>query len=131
MASSRRDWVVAAVLAGIAYVVIGRVFALPREHAIAWRYAAWLASGVVFAAHIGHERFRLRSTDRGTALHAALGVALGGFGLAFIGMARSGVRPAWLLALVLWPAFTAIPAFVVALVGGVVLTRLQRSLAAK
>jgi hypothetical protein len=37
-----------------------------------------------------------------------------------------GIRPAWLLALVLWPAFTALPGFLGALVAGAVLARLTR-----
>ena len=119
----------AALLAGIAYVVIGRV---PVPAAKVWRLAAWLASGVVFAAHIGYEHYRLRSSSRATALHTALAVAIGGFGLAVWGMMRSwsmgtGITPLWLFALVAWPAVTAIPAFLVALVIGSVLTRYQRS----
>jgi hypothetical protein len=35
----------------------------------------------------------------------------------------SAIRPAWLLALVLWPAFTAVPAFLLALAVAALLSR--------
>jgi hypothetical protein len=73
----------------------------------------------------------LRHSPRTTAIHTAVGVAIGAFALAVAGALHSlsttsGIRPLWLLALVLWPAFTAVPAFVVALVAGKVLARLSR-----
>jgi hypothetical protein len=122
----------AAVLAGVAYFLIGRLFALPASHVQAWRLGAWVFSGVVYAVHIGYEHFRLRSSTRALALHAALAVALGAAGLAIAGMihslsAGSAIKPAWLLALIIWPAVTAIPAFVVALIAGAVLARLPRN----
>lgn len=63
--------------------------------------------------------------------YVALAVAIGAFGLAVAGMVRSlptgsGVRPLWLLALVLWPAVTAVPAFLVAWIAGAALTRFPR-----
>jgi hypothetical protein len=69
-------------------------------------------------------------------LHAAIAVAIGAFALALAGMihsmsAGSSTRPAWLLALVLWPAFTAIPAFLVALMAAAVLARLPRNAGAE
>lgn len=128
-ATVRRGWVRAALLIGVAYLLIGRGSTLPAGHVEMWRLAAWAASGVVFAAHIGYEHFRLRSSPRRTASHAALAVAIGAFGLAVAGMAHSfvtpaGFRPAWLLALVLWPLITAVPAFLAALLTAVVLARL-------
>jgi hypothetical protein len=65
------------------------------------------------------------------AWHTALGVALGGFGLAVAGAIYSlstttANWTAWLLALIAWPLVTAVPAFLVALVAGAVLTRLGR-----
>jgi hypothetical protein len=65
-------------------------------------------------------------------LHVAVAVAIGAFLLAVAGMIHSlstasGIRPTWLVALVAWPAFTAAPAFLVALMAGVVLARGQRS----
>jgi hypothetical protein len=127
----RNAWVRAALLAGVAYFSIGRGFALPSSHVREWRLAAWLVSGVVYAAHIAYEHFRLRDSPRLTALRVAMGVAIGGFTLAVAAMMHSlsnasAIRPAWLLALVLWPAFTALPAFVGALVAGIVLARLTR-----
>lgn len=119
-ASRRPTWVPAAILLGVVYFVVGRLFALPTNNVHAWRLAAWIVSGVVYAAHIGYEHFRLRSSPRLTALHVAVAVAIGAIGLAVAGMIHSlstasAIRPAWLLALVAWPAITALPAFFVAL----------------
>jgi hypothetical protein len=130
--SRRQAWLRAALLTGLAYFLIGRVFAGPATHPRVWRLAAWVISGAVYAAHIWYEHFRLRSSPRSTALHAALGVAIGAFALALSGMIRalatvSGSRPAWLLALVIWPAVTAAPAFLVAFVAAAILTRLTRN----
>ncbi len=126
--SSRKSWIRAALLAGFAYLIIGRAFAVPTEHAQLWRWAAWVVSAAVYAAHIWYEHFRLGSSTRTTALHVALAVAIGAFGLAVAGMTRSlyttsAIRPAWLLALLLWPAFTAIPAFLVTLAVAALLPR--------
>src|SRR5262249_3129598 len=105
-----------------------RVFAWPTTHVQAWRYAAWAASGVAFAAHIAYEHFALRAAPRGLAGHTALAVALGAFVLAVAGMlhTRSTGAPLGarrLAALVARPAITAIPAFLVALVAASVLAR--------
>lgn len=131
-ASRRQAWVRAALLVGVVYFLIGRVFALPADHVQVWRLAAWVVSGGVYAAHIGYERFRLRNSPRLAAAHVALAVAIGAVGLAVAGMIHSlsttsAIRPAWLLALVIWPAVTAVPAFLVALAAGAVLARLRRS----
>ena len=120
---------VAALVAAVGYVLIGRLFPAPADHVRAWRLAAWIVSGVVFAAHIAYEHFALRHAPRPTALHAATGVALGAAGLAFAAMMNSitsgpGFRPVWFLALVAWPAITAVPAFVVALAVAAALKRL-------
>lgn len=128
VAASRRGWAAALVLAGVAYLLIGRLFAVPRSHVHAWRLAAWLASGVVFVAHLWYERSVQRSAPRRMALHAALGVALGGFLLAFLAGAqelrRTGaVRPTWYLALVAFPLLTGLPAFAAALAAGWLLDR--------
>ena len=93
-----------------------------------WRLAAWVVSGAVYAAHIWYEHFALRNLTRTTALHVAIAVAIGGFGLAVAGMTRSlyttsQIRPGWVLALLLWPALTAVPAFLVALAVAAVLPR--------
>ena len=130
-ASRRKAWLLPALLFGVAYFLIGRVFALPTDHVQAWRIAAWLVCGVLYAAHIGYEHFKLQSAPRFPAMHVAVAVAIGAFGLALAGMIHSlstapGIRPAWLLALVAWPAVTAVPAYLGALVAGVVLQRRSR-----
>lgn len=121
----------AALLAGALYLLIGRVFALPADEVRAWRLAAWVISGIAYGAHIWYEHFRLRNSPRLAAFHVAVGVAIGAFGLAVAGMIYSlstvsTIRPGWLLALVLWPAVTAVPAFLGAVVAGSVLWRLTR-----
>jgi hypothetical protein len=130
--SPRHAWIPAALLLGVVYLVVGRVFARPTDHVQAWRLAAWLVCGAAYAAHIGYEHFRLATSPRSTAMHVAAGVALGAFGLAVAAMvhsmsASSGSRSAWLIALAAWPAITAIPAFVGALVVATVLSRRARS----
>ena len=129
-ASRRPPWVRAALLLGVVYFLIGRLFAVPADHPRLWRLAAWLASGLAYAAHVAHEHFGLRHSPRLVALHAALAVAIGAIALAVAGMIHSlsagaALGPSWLLALVIWPAATAIPAFLVALVAGAVLARLR------
>ena len=129
--SHRQPWIRAALLLGLAYFLVGRGFAAPASHVRVWRLAAWLVSGAMFAAHIAYEHFRLRHAPRSTALHAALAVALGAFGLAVAGalhalLTTSTLRLSWLLAFVVWPLATAVPAFLVALVAGAVLAHLPR-----
>jgi hypothetical protein len=131
MSSNQRGWIRAVLLAGAAYLVIGRVFAFPTSNVQFWRLAAWVVSGAVFATHIGYEHLRLRHSPRTTASHAALAAAIGAFGLAVAAslhklMVSSALEPKWLLALVLWPAITAVPAFVVALAVAAVLARVNR-----
>ncbi len=128
--SKRHRWVWVALLVGAFYLLVGRLFALPADHVRAWRLAAWLVSGCAYAAHIGYEHFRLRNAPRVTALHAAVAVAIGAFGLAVAGMIHSlspgsPIGPAWLVALVAWPAITAVPAYLGALAAAVVLTFLR------
>jgi len=130
-ASPRQPWIRAALIVGAAYFVIGRVFAAPSANLRLWRLAAWMLSGLVYAAHIWYEHFRVHNPPRSTALHVALAVAIGAIGLALAGMIHSlstgtALRPAWLLALVLWPAITASPAFLGALVATAILSRLQQ-----
>jgi hypothetical protein len=118
-----------------AYLVSGLVSAaLARAAASsqgreAWRLTAWIFSAVAFAAHIRYEHLRLRSTPRTTAFHVALAVGLAGFGLAVSaslhGHATNHPFPA--TALLIWPVLTALPAFVVALVVAVVLSRARHN----
>ena len=135
MSESRRQlWMRTAVFLGIGYAVVGIVFALPATHVRAWRLAAWVVSAIGFAAHIAYERFRLKNSHGSAALHVALAVGFGAFGLAvganihslFAGSA-SQHRPLLLLSLGIWPLVTALPAFVVALGTSMALTRMLRS----
>lgn len=134
-APSRQPWLRAALLVGAVYLVIGRVFALPATHVRAWRLAAWIVSGIVFAAHIWYEHLKLRHPARTTALHAAAAAAMGAFALALVAALRAqaltgAIQPRWLLALVLWPLITGVPAFLAALVVVAVLARVPRSVRA-
>ena len=131
---SSRSWVRALLLVAVAYAAIGIVFAalaVDGNHVRVWRLAAWVASAVVAAAHIWYEQYRLGSSPRPTALHAAGAVALGAFGLAlaanvhWLFAGTHGQRPP-LLALPVWPVITALPAFVAALVVAAVLARFSR-----
>jgi hypothetical protein len=132
MNASRQAWLRVALLVGVVYFLIGTVFALPANDLRLWRLSAWVVSGGAYAVHIAYEHYRLGSTPRVGAAHIALAVAIGAILLAVAGMLHalttaSALRPTWLLALVVWPAVTAIPAFVGALVAGAVLARLPPS----
>jgi len=133
--SRSKPWALAALVAGVAYFVIGKVFALPSDNLRAWRLAAWAVSAVVYAVHIAYEHFRLRSSPLLASLHVALAAALGGFLLAVAGLLHSlelepTIKPLWWLALVAWPLLTGVPAFLVALVGLTVFVRMTRRTAA-
>jgi len=128
--SPRRAWVRPVVLLGIGYALVGIVFAVPATHVQAWRLAAWVLSAIGFAAHIAYERVRRRNSPGPAALHVALAVALGAFGLAVGANVHSRStgstgqhRQLLLLALGIWPVMTALPAFLVALGANVVLAR--------
>ena len=128
--SGRQPWVRALVLLGVMYVFVGIVFAVPADHVKVWRLAAWVVSAIAYEAHICYERFRLRNSPHSAALHVALAVALGAFGLAVganihslsIGSTNEH-RRLLLLALGLWPVITALPAFLIALGASWVLAR--------
>lgn len=125
-------------LVGVVYLVVGLVFgALGRagssdQMRAAWRLLAWLISFATFAAHITYEHFRLRSSPVRTALHTSMAVGLGAFGIAVaanIHSSGSGSnRQSSLLhlALVAFPLLTALPAFVVAFVAALSLSRWRR-----
>ncbi len=130
MARSLERWPV--LIVALLYLVIGIAFAaLAREAGVAWRLAAWVISAALFAAHIGYEHARLRSPPRTTALHAALAVALGAFGLAAAAtahaVATASFRGAFVIALVAWPILTGLPAYVVALAAAAGLSLARRS----
>lgn len=124
--SDRKRWLLTAVLLGVVYTVIGVGFgafagwAASNLTRVTWNRLAFLASGIVFAIHIGYEHFRLGSSPLITALHTSIAVALGAFGLALVANihdlgSASGYRPRMLIALVGWPLLTGVPAFIVAL----------------
>ena len=124
------------ILVAVAYVVIGIVFGVlansgDGNHVRLWRLAAWVASAAVAAAHIGYDYYRVGSSPRPTALHAAGAVALGAFGLALAAnihwlFAETRGQRSPLLALPVWPVMTAIPAFLAALAVAAVLGRFSR-----
>jgi hypothetical protein len=121
-----------AVGAGIFYALVGILFAVPTTHAKAWRWAAWVVSGLAYGGHIVHERIRLGSAPVVAAWHVALGAAVGAFGLAvganvhsLLVESTSEQHRLLLLSLVLFPVLTAVPAFVVAFVAAVVLGRMR------
>ena len=117
-----------ALLVGVAYFLIGKLFALQPTHLQGWRLAAWIVSAILFGTHIAYEQLRLRNPPRSVAAHTAAAVAVGAFLLAVAGMIYSvqigqARLKLWLLALVLWPVFTAVPAFIAAFVASVLLAR--------
>src|SRR5213596_1062334 len=131
--SGRRLWVCAMILVAVSYVVIGIGFAAlaKSDHVRLWRLAAWVASALVAAAHIGYEHYRLGSSPRPTALHAAGAVALGAFGLAVAAnvhwlFAETHGQRSPVLALPVWPVIAGIPAFLVALAVAAVLARFSQ-----
>ncbi len=125
--SDRKRWFRMAVLLGAVYFVFGVAFAAFASWSGSssmreiWNRLGFLASAIAFALHIGYEHFRLRSSALRTASHVAIAVALGAFALAVsanvhgyrVGSSNKGLLA---FALVAWPAITAVPAFVVALV---------------
>lgn len=130
--SRRQPWLRQALLIGVAYLLIGRLFALPADNVRAWRLAAWVISAAVYAAHIGYEYWRLGNPPRSTAFHVATAVAVGAFGLAVAATVNSWLTPStnqpwqFLLALVVWPTLTALPAFLGAFFASAVLARYRR-----
>lgn len=130
--SSRTARVVGVV--AVVYFVAGVVLpnpSTPGTPQFLWRLAAWVISAIAFAWHIVVEHFRFRSPPRSAALHAALSVVLGVLAIAATANMRAVMtdtgnprllRPA----LVVWPVATGVLAFVAALVGAAVLSRVDR-----
>lgn len=126
------------VLLGAVYFVFGVAFAAFASWAASnsmretWNRLGFLASAIAFALHIGYEHFRLGNSPLMTASHVSIAVALGAFALAVnanVHGYRVGSSHQRLLAfaLVAWPAITAVPAFVVALVAAAGLGLRRRS----
>lgn len=136
MSRPESRWVGAALLVGAIYLAAGVGFgalaARAPSHAlvVAWRLAAWVASALAFAAHIGYEQLRLRRSPSTTALHVAFATAVGACALAVAAMIHvvssgTGNPGRIAIALVAWPAITAVPAFLVALAVAAVMSRLR------
>ncbi|HEY3104156.1 MAG TPA: hypothetical protein VGJ69_11220 [Pyrinomonadaceae bacterium] len=134
--SERKKWAPAAIVVGVLYFVVGFGSAaldpsVPSQMRFTWRLAAWMVSAIIFASHLSYEQFRLRSSAMRTAIHASLAVALGAFLLAGAATVRASTEPShvpytrYLLAVVLWPIITSVPAFAVSLVTAAVMTRLR------
>ena len=126
------------VLLGTVYFVCGVAFAAFAGWAasntmrVTWNRLGFAASAVAFALHIGYEHFRLRHAPLITAAHGSLAVALGALALAVSANVHgyrvgSGNQRLLAFALVAWPAITAVPAFVVALVAAAGLGLRRRS----
>jgi uncharacterized protein (DUF486 family) len=136
--SNRRRWFPMVVLLGAVYFVFGVAFAALAGSSGSdamranWNRLGFLVSAVAFAFHLGYEHFRLRNSTLITALHVSAAVALGAFALAVrvnvngfrMGAGNQGLRA---FALVAWPAITAVPAFVVAIIASALLRRSQRT----
>jgi hypothetical protein len=128
----------AVVVAALAYCVVGLVFgaragqAASHQSVVAWRWAAWVVSAVVFGGHIVFEQLRLRTSPTITAVHVSLAAGLGAFGLAAAANIHARTvsppqhSPLLALSLAIWPIITAAPAFVVALVAASLFARIRR-----
>lgn len=125
--SGRQQWLRRVILVGVLYAAVGLASsavagaATSNQMQFFWRLSAFVISGVVFAAHLAYEHFRLCNAAWPTAWHASVAVAFGGFVLALAANIHdlgtpSGYRPRMLIALVAWPLLTGVPAFIVALV---------------
>ncbi len=123
---------------GGVYTIAGLAFgalagqAASHDAVVAWRWAAWFVSALVFGAHIVYEQVWLRTSPKITALHVSSAAALGAFGLAIAAnVYAQTVQPqqhslTLALALAIWPLAIALPAFVAALVSAIVLARVRR-----
>jgi hypothetical protein len=129
-------WWLRAVIFGLAYSVVGILSSAlagaagSEQTRVIGRLVAWAVSGVLYAGHIGYEHFGLRNSPGSIALHVAMAVAVGAFGLAAAATVHSLMtaeyRLAYVVALVAWPAITALPAFLIALALSAMLARVGR-----
>ena len=131
--SGKYQWLPTVIAFGVVYLLVGVGFPNPsasNKMQFIWRLAAWLTCAIAFVIHIWLEHFRLRNSPRSTALHASLAVALGALGLAVaanINGLRTGTgnQRLLVLALVIWPIITGVPAFIAALVVAAALVRIR------
>jgi uncharacterized membrane protein len=135
--SSQSVWARMVILIGAIYFVVGYVFAkfagmvAFNQSRLTWNRLAFIVCAVAFAFHIAYEHYRVRSTAKITAWHTGLAAALGGLMLAVaanihdLGSA-SGYRSRLLIALVVWPLLTGVPAFILALLTAAGLTVIRR-----
>jgi hypothetical protein len=131
--SIKYRWVPAVLTAGTIYLLAGIGLpnpSSPGDAQFLWRLAAWLLSGVVFLGHFAYEHVHLKNVPRTVAFHVSLAVALGA--LALSGAANiHGLRTETAhqhllrLSLIIWPVITAVPAFLVAFAGSLILARIR------
>lgn len=113
--SGKYQWL-AAVLFGAVNLLVGVAFpnpATPNRAQFMWRLGAWLIALIAFAIHIGVEHFRFRNSPRQTALHVAVAVSIGAFGLAAAANIHAlttgtGNHRLLALALVIWPIINSV-----------------------
>ena len=121
---------------GIIYAVVGIGFGeiakhVTTEQSRAWRFGAWIVCGIVYAVHFGWEQLRIQQRSTSVALNVAMAVGLGGFLLAVAAgvhaLTVEAHAPLWLhaVALIAWPIFTGVPAFIVTLIISAILSRLR------
>lgn len=131
-----KRWIPATILAGGVYLLAGLVLgeAAGRASSVEtrelWRRAAWVISAIAFGVHIAYEHFRIRAKSRESALHVAAAAALATFGLAVAANLHSqpsGQRAMMAASLIIWPMMVALPAFLVALLGAILLRRVTGS----
>ena len=135
--SDKKHWVRRAILTGTLYLIFGVVFAVfaklatSKEMGLVWRWAAWLASAVVFALHIWYEKFRMGNSPKSTALYASVASAFGAFTLALAAnvnelLTASGYRYTLAIAIVIWPIITFVPAFFITWVVAALLAKIKQ-----
>ena len=136
--SGYKTTIIVVLVAGVLYFIIGYGFgelddlAVSERGLFLWRLGAWAASAIVYATHIWFEYANLRNSPRATVLHVGLAVALGAFLLAItatlhaVFVVSSAPFSRYLIALVAWPIFTAVPASLVAFIAVALLTRAIR-----
>ena len=129
---AQRSGARSALIAALLYVLIGLSTSMLSRSAPSpsirsvWRLAAWLLSAGTFAAHIIH-RARQSVSARSAATLPAAAVALATLVLAGVAVFRqamaSTLSPSMVIAFVVWPILTGVPAFLVALAGSAWLRR--------